>query len=132
MTEEAERVSITVPKTLISEFDDAIDEWEYASRSEAVRAALRSFLSEHYWQSDPNRSFQGSIQILYDHDAATAELLELQHAAADVIIATQHVHFDDHRCLESLVVDGRGARIRALANELRAIGGVEQVRTAVM
>lgn len=132
MTDSAERVSITVPKALIAEFDDAIDEWEYASRSEAIRAALRSFLSEQYWHDEPDRTFQGSIQILYDHDAATTELLALQHDASEVIIATQHVHFDDHRCLESLVVDGTGAQIRDLANELRAIDGVEQVRTAVM
>ena len=132
MSDEPERVSITVPRQLIAEFDDAIEEWEYASRSEAVRAALREFLSARYWEDDPGRTFQGSIQILYDHDVATEELLEAQHAATGTIIATQHVHFDEHLCLESLIVEGSGEELRELANSLRAIEGVKQVRTAAM
>ena len=132
MTEESERISITVPHELIAEFDAAIADWEYASRSEAIRAALREFLSTRYWEDDPDRTFQGSIQILYDHDAATEELIDVQHAASETIIATQHVHFDDHLCLESLMVEGSGDDLEALANGLRSIEGVKQVRAIAM
>lgn len=134
MSDRSDRVSLTLPSELIEEFDDAVEEWGYASRSKAARDALRQFLADRYWTEASDRPQRGSITIVYDHHArgVNDELLEIQHDHDDAVVATQHVHFGPERCLETLVVDGPSEEIRALIEGINGIGGVEQVQFTVV
>jgi CopG family nickel-responsive transcriptional regulator len=134
MSDESKRVSLTAPPDLIEELEAATKEWEYASRSEAFRDALRMFLSEYRWQHDLDRTQRGSIVVVYDHDTGNINdrLLELQHEVGDTIVATQHIHFDPHLCLETIVVNGPGTEIQELVNELRSLRGTKQVRLTIV
>ncbi|GAB7091044.1 nickel-responsive transcriptional regulator NikR [Halorubrum luteum] len=129
-----DRVSLTLPSELVEELDDIVDEWGYSSRSSAAREALRGFLAERHWEDSDDRRQRGSITIVYDHHVRglTDDLLDVQHAHEDVVVATQHVHFDPDLCLETLVVNGPTAEIRALLEGINGIDGVEQVRFTVV
>lgn len=134
MSKPVDRVSLTLPHDLVSELDAVVEEWEYSSRSKAARDALRLFLTEHHWETDPDRVLRGSIAIVYDHDTPGINdtLLEIQHDAAELIVATQHVHFDAHICLETVIVEGAGAELRTLVNTIKSVDGTKQVQfTAV-
>lgn len=134
MSDSVERVSFTLPESLVDDLDAVVAEWEYSSRSKAARDAFRLFLAEHRWEGGLDRPQRGAITIVYDHHAPGVNdaLLEIQHEVADVIVATQHVHFDADRCLESVLVDGPGREIRELVNELKSLDGTKQVQfTAV-
>ncbi|MES3516144.1 MAG: nickel-responsive transcriptional regulator NikR [Natronomonas sp.] len=126
---ELERVSLTVPGELIEELDGVVEELEYPSRSKAARDALRLFLADERWRQGETTQ-QGSIVVVYNHDAPDVndELLRLQHGAEEAVVATQHVHFDTHRCLETIVVDGASEKIRRLVDGVRTLDGVETVR----
>ncbi|WP_418279858.1 nickel-responsive transcriptional regulator NikR [Halorubrum sp. DTA98] len=129
-----DRVSLTLPTELVAELDGVVDEWGYSSRSSASREALRGFLADHHWDTSPDRPQRGSITIVYDHHVRglSDDLLDVQHAHEEVIVATQHVHFDPDLCLETLVVNGAAGVIRELLEGINGIDGVEQVRfTAV-
>ncbi len=130
MADDLERVSLTIPAELVDALDAAVEEWEYASRSKACRDALRMFLASLEWERDPASTYHGSITVVYDHHAhdVTDEMLSLQHEMADTIVATQHVHFDAHRCLETIVVEGTGTEIHTLVNRLRSLEGMEHVQ----
>lgn len=130
MSDGVERVSLTTDPELIDELDAVVDEWNYASRSKAFRDALRMFLADRHWDDDTDRHHSGSITIVYEHDVPglNDELLEIQHDNEDVIVSTQHVHFDAHRCLETIVVDGPGDAIQDLVHRMESLGGVKQVR----
>lgn len=134
MSDRMDRVSLTLPRELVDELDAVVDDLEYSSRSKAARDALRSFLSERRWEADLERRQRGSVAIVYDHDAPGINdtLLEIQHGAADRIVATQHVHFDAHRCLETLIVEGSGREIRELVDALRSVDGMKQVQFTVV
>lgn len=130
MADSMERISLTTSPNLVEELDHVVEEWDYGSRSEAIRDALRMFLAEHYWENEPGHTVRGSIVIVYDHEAPNVndELLDLQHRANELIMSVQHVHFDHHLCLETLAVEGRGAEIQDLVNQLKAVAGTKQVR----
>jgi len=134
MSESTERITLTVPGELAEELDSAVEQWEYASRSKACRDALRSFLTDLEWQDSLAGTYRGTVTIVYNHDAGhiNDEILELQHDDTDTIIATQHVHVDDHRCLETLVVEGTGTDINTLVNKLRSLTGMKRVKFTVV
>lgn len=134
MSDELDRVSLTIEGELLAELDEVIDEWEYASRSEAIRGALRDFLTEYRWQTDLSGHQRGSVVVVHDHHVGgvTDEMLDIQHKSLDLITAVQHVHLSDHLCLETLVVDGSGAEITDLVNRLQSLRGVKQVELALV
>lgn len=134
MSEELNRVSLTIPRELLEELDEVLEEENYSSRSEAVRDALRDFLTQYYWRKKLKGKQRGVVVMLYDHDVRglTDKLLDIQHDLRDTIISVQHLHLSDEKCLEAIIVDGSGEEIRKLADNLRSLRGVEQVKLAAV
>ncbi|WP_160133705.1 nickel-responsive transcriptional regulator NikR [Halococcus salsus] len=134
MSEEIERMSVTLPPSLLDEFDTVVDVGEYDSRSEATRDALRAFVTEFNQQTDLSGALSGTVVVLYEHDhsGVSDAMTELQHDFTETIIAVHHVHLSDHLCLESIAVDGTGERIEALLSRIRPLKGVHQVKLTVV
>jgi CopG family nickel-responsive transcriptional regulator len=134
MAERLERVSLTVPSSLLAAVDDVVADADYDSRSEAIRDALRGFVASYRWRDDLDGRHQGSVVVLYDHEVAgvTDALLGLQHEFHETIVSTQHVHLSADRCLETLVVDGPANDIRELVRRIQSLRGIRQVQLAVV
>ncbi|WP_137290455.1 CopG family ribbon-helix-helix protein [Natronorubrum halophilum] len=134
MTQDVERMSVTLPPSLLAEFDDVVEMGQYDSRSEATRDALRAFVTELTQQTGLSGTLSGSIVVLYEHDhsGVSDEMTELQHDFTETIIAVHHVHLSDHLCLESIAIDGTGERIEQLLSRIRPLKGVHQVKLAVV
>ncbi|ELZ76177.1 CopG family ribbon-helix-helix protein [Haloferax volcanii] len=134
MSQDVDRMSVTLPPSLLSELDDVVAAGEYDSRSEATRDALRAFVTEFNQQTGLSGSLSGTVVVLYEHDhsGVSDEMTELQHDFTETIIAVHHVHLGDHLCLESIAVDGTGERIEELLSRIRPLKGVHQVKLAVV
>ncbi|ELZ94607.1 CopG family ribbon-helix-helix protein [Haloferax sulfurifontis] len=134
MSQDVDRMSVTLPPSLLSELDDVVADGEYDSRSEATRDALRAFVTEFNQQTGLSGSLSGTVVVLYEHDhsGVSEELTELQHDFTETIIAVHHVHLGDHLCLESIAVDGTGERIEELLSRIRPLKGVHQVKLTVV
>ncbi len=134
MSQDVDRMSVTLPPSLLAELDDVVDAGEYDSRSEATRDALRAFVTEFNQQTGLSGSLRGTVILLYEHDhsGVSDEMTELQHDFTETIIAEHHVHLSDHLCLESIAVDGTGERIEELLSRIRPLKGVHQVRLTVV
>ncbi|RJT07416.1 CopG family ribbon-helix-helix protein [Halococcus sp. IIIV-5B] len=134
MSQDVDRMSVTLPPSLLSELDEVVEAGEYNSRSGATRDALRAFVTEFNQQMGLSRSLSGTVVVLYEHDhnSVTDEMTALQHDFAETIIAVHHVHLNDHLCLESIAVDGAGERIEELLSRIRPLKGVHQVKLTVV
>lgn len=134
MSEELDRISLTIPGDLLDQLDEVLEEEEYSSRSEAFRDALRDFLTEYQWKENLEGEQRGTVVTVYDHDVRglNDELLEIQHEDRDVITSVQHLHISHDECMEAIIVKGSGERIRELANKLKSLDGVKQVKLAIV
>ncbi|KDS91625.1 CopG family transcriptional regulator [Halorubrum saccharovorum] len=134
MSQDVDRMSVTLSPSLLAELDGVVDAGEYDSRSEATRDALRAFVTEFNRQTDLSGRLSGTVVVLYEHEhgGVTDELTELQHDFTETIIAVHHVHISEHLCLESIAVDGTGERIEALLSRIRPLKGVHQVKLTVV
>jgi CopG family nickel-responsive transcriptional regulator len=134
MSQDVDRMSVTLPPRLLGELDKVVDVGEYDSRSEATRDALRAFVTEFNRQTGLSGSLSGTVVVLYEHDhgGVSDEMTELQHDFTETIIAVHHVHLSDHLCLESIAVDGMGEQIERLLSRIRPLKGVHQVKLTVV
>jgi len=134
MADELERISLTLPSEMVEELDRIVEEWDYASRSKAIRDALREFFTTHSWESDDPSRHYGTVTVLHEHEHGTdlhGRLMTIQHEMTDLITSVQHIHLSADQCMETLVVDGSGSEINELANRLRSVKGVQQVKVVV-
>jgi CopG family nickel-responsive transcriptional regulator len=134
MSDDIDRISLTLPSSMVERLDGIVDDWEYDSRSEAVRDSLRDFFADYEWETDGEGHHHGTIVIVHDHhvDGIADDLQTIQHEMAEAITSVQHIHLSHDTCMETLVVEGSAGDITELANRLRALGGVQQVKVVVV
>lgn len=121
------RFSVSIEPELLREFDRYCRRHRFATRSEAVRQAIRELLTEEAWEITGS-TVVGILTLVYEHHRAQVRdrLLELQHLHTDLIVSVLHVHLSHELCLEVLVLRGEASRLKKLASELRGMKGVHK------
>ncbi len=120
------RFTISLESDLALAFDQWIAEREYENRSEAVRDLIRAQLEDSRQIEGGESSCIACLSYVYAHDerALAARLAQIQHENHDLAVSTAHVHLDHRSCLETVIMKGPTARVRAFANRLCAEKGV--------
>lgn len=123
--EQLVRFGVSLDKGLLREFDRHIRRRRYTNRSEALRDLIRDNLIWQEWEG--NRETVGTITFVYNHHVRdlTGKLTDIQHDYQGQILSGMHVHLDHDHCLEVLVVKGKGAEIRKVADALVSVKGVK-------
>jgi len=125
------RFGVSLDHHLLEKFDRMIQDKDYTNRSEALRDLIRNHLVEEEWGA--NKETVGTITIVYGHEVRELEeaLTGLQHRARRLIKSTLHVHLDEDNCLEVLVVQGKSAEIKKIADRLIGMKGVKHGKLAM-
>ena len=120
------RFGVSLDERLLAKFDRLIGGKGYANRSEAIRDLIRESLVREQWELG-NVDAVGTLTLVYDHETRELEerLTELQHAHYRAIVSTLHVHLDAHHCLEVLVLRGKAALLKSIADRLIGTRGVK-------
>lgn len=126
------RIGVAIDSDLLEKFDGLIARRGYTNRSEAFRDLIRDELVEKAWES-PESRVVGTVTIVYDHHVRllNEKLTDLQHEFYHHILSTLHVHLDHDNCLEVLVVRGRAAEVRKIADSLISTKGVKHGRLTI-
>ena len=127
--DQTSRFGVSMDQALLDRFDKLIQSQGYASRSEAIRDLVREALVQHEWQADNVRTV-GTVCLVYDHSASdlSQKLNRVQHDSPERVIASLHVHLDEHNCLEIVVLRGRPSQIKKLADQLKSLRGVKHAQ----
>jgi CopG family nickel-responsive transcriptional regulator len=130
MEEGVTRIGVSLPKNLLDEFDSIIETRGYSSRSEAIRDAIRSYISEYKWMEKEEGEIIGVVNVIYDHHmrGVTDAIIDLQHEFGEIISTTLHIHLDKDSCLEMILVKGEMQKVRKLVNRITALRGVMNVK----
>ncbi|MCS6896750.1 MAG: nickel-responsive transcriptional regulator NikR [Nitrospira sp.] len=119
------RFGVSLDGRLLDAFDRRIRARGYTNRSEALRDLIRDDLVGQEWDHD--QETVGTVTFVYDHHVRdlTRKLTDIQHEHQEHIVSGMHVHLDQDCCLEVLVVRGRGADIKKVADALISVKGVK-------
>jgi CopG family nickel-responsive transcriptional regulator len=126
------RIGVAIDTDLLEKFDNLIAQRGYTNRSEAFRDLIRDELVEKAWES-PESQVVGTVTLVYDHHVRmlTDKLTDIQHDFHRSILSTLHVHLDHDHCLEVLIVRGKAAEVRKVANVLISTKGVRHGRLTI-
>jgi len=125
-------ISLSLPTELLEELDSALGEEKSANRSEVLRQALRSYLSEYKKLEELKGNIIATISVLYNKEEKNEELFKLQHEFSDMITAYLHSHLTETSCLEVMVIKGSSKRLKELIDGLKANKPVKQIKFSIM
>ena len=129
---ELSRIGVAIDSELLKKFDDHIAVRGYTNRSEAFRDMIREELIQKNWER-PDSNVVGTVTLVYDHHVRllNERLTDLQHNHHHNILSTLHVHLDHDNCLEVVVVKGKAANVRKIADALISTKGVKHGRLTI-
>lgn len=133
MSNELVRFSVAMPEDLLIRFDELVARRGLMkNRSEVVRDLVRDALVEDAC-SVPGMEVMGTLSITYDHHASDLQekLHDIQHDYYAYIVSTTHVHIDEHRCLEIILLRGETGIVQTVANMILGVKGVKNGHLAL-
>ncbi len=122
------RFGVSVPEDLLEKFDKIVKRKAYIGRSEAIRDAMRGYISQVEWEAE-QKGTMASLNIVYQlKPRLMTDLMEAQHSAHAHVVSTVHVHISQSHCLEVIIVKGDRQSIEEMANKISGLKGIEYVR----
>jgi CopG family nickel-responsive transcriptional regulator len=120
------RFGVSIPDTLLKDFDRLISQKGYQNRSEAIRDLIRDSLVKEEWR-EGKKEMVGTIALVYSHHTRELSrmLTRMQHDHYKTILSTLHIHLDEYNCLEVLVVRGRAEDLQKIGDRLIGRKGVK-------
>lgn len=119
-----QRITVTLPESPGRALDQFMQARQYDSRSEAMRDLLRAALRD---QPDASAGeAMGVLSHVYDHHIRdlSSRLMQHHHDHHAPSITTSHVHLDHDTCLETTILRGPVAALRAYADGVLGQRGV--------
>ena len=122
---ELTRTGVSIEEELLQQFDRVIAKRGYRNRSEALRDLIRETLISE--AIDRNKQVVATLSMIYDHHRPdlSSKLTEAQHHHHDNVLAATHVHLDADNCLEVVIMKGRSAEVKQLAEHMLSMRGVK-------
>jgi CopG family nickel-responsive transcriptional regulator len=125
-------INVSLPDEMIDRLNGTLKELGYASRSELIRSALRSFFVEAEFISKVTGRVLAVVTMTFsiERRGVSEEVNRLQHRYENIILTLVHNHVGKV-CLEVILTRGDIKSIKKLAEELKVIRGVETVKVGV-
>jgi CopG family transcriptional regulator, nickel-responsive regulator len=125
-------ISLSIPNSLLEKIDAQIKEQGYANRSEIVRQALRSYLSEAKRLEDLKGNITATITVIYLKGAKTGQISDSQHHFNNLVMTFLHTHIEDAGCIEVIVAKGDAQNMRDFITTLKTNRQVSEVKVTLL
>lgn len=123
-------ISISMDEETLSELGKMEKSLGFSGRSEALRAGVRSLLSEN--RSAEKLSGRVKAVLLLVHDEkAEARASELKHEYGDIVSTQIHSHLKGEKCLEVFILDGDAPRIKSMYKAAQSSRKMEYAKIVV-
>ncbi len=128
------RFSVSLPPTLVDDFDEAWKSMGYENRSKAAHDAFRAFITENKWTIEKGEEIAGTVTLLYylDKPGLLNHIVETQHKFENIVLSSMHLHLTENKCMEIIAVNGKASDVKRLSQELMTKKGVKQLKLTVM
>lgn len=123
--EKISRISISLPESLLRQFDEMVADKSSDSRSQLIVDMIHQQLIQHH-QDVGDDVMAGTINLVFDHSVPNLQkqLAELQYKYIDEVISCLNVNLTQSKTMSVVLVQGPGKKLKMIANEMIAQRGV--------
>jgi len=116
-----------MPIVAVSMTDDDLEDleylqtqWKFSNRSDVVRHAVQSLMSEHRNVELAQGQITAVITAVYHKKGQGHNISSVQHEYKKFIAATIHAHTSDGHCTEVMILTADAEEVRGFLKKLRA------------
>ena len=120
-------VSISLNDEILSELDKLQTTMGFSGRSEAIRAGIRSFVSEEKQKSDLSGKIHAILLVVHN-DEFDHIVSGLTHNFEDLITTHLHSKIEKEKCMELFVIDGDAEKVSIMTKGFQTNKNMDTVK----
>lgn len=127
-------ISISLSEDLLRRLEQFAKSMGYSSRSEVIRDAVRSMLSEFELSRFEGGRVTATITVISAHERHEVDekLMRLRHEYDEIVSTNMHIHLGETYCLEVFVAEGEIEKILSFIGRIRAMKDIHEVKYTVI
>jgi len=124
------RVSMSLPKKLLDEFDEVLRDMNYRSRSKGIRDALNDYIIRRKWIEEMDGERIGIISVIYNRYSPNVleNLSDIEYNFKEYISSVLKIYLDRNQCLEVMIVRGNIEYLKDLSEKIMKLKDIEHTK----
>ena len=111
-------VSISLTEEILKEVDNLQKTLGFSGRSDAIRAGIRSFVSEEKQKAELSGDVHAILLVVHNDDYDN-EVTKIKHSYEDLITTHIHSKIDGEKCMELFMLNGNAENITTITKQFQ-------------
>ena len=124
-------VSISLNDEILSELDNLQSSMGFSGRSEAIRAGIRTFVSEEKQKSDLSGNIHAILLVVHNDEFDHA-VSGITHNFEDLITTHLHSKIDKEKCMELFVINGDAEKVSTMTKDFQRNKNMDTVKLVAL
>ncbi len=124
-------VSISLNQEILSELDKLQKTMGFSGRSEAIRAGIRTFVSEEKQKLYLTGNIHAILLVVHN-DEFDHVVSGIKHNFEDLITTHLHSKIEGEKCMELFVIDGDAERVSTITKDFQVNKNMDTVKLVTL
>ena len=124
-------VSISLNDEILSELDKLQSSMGFSGRSEAIRAGIRSFVSEEKQKSDLSGNIHAILLVVHNNEFDHV-VSGITHNFEDLITTHLHSKIEKEKCMELFVMNGDAEKVTTMTKDFQTNRNMDTVKLVAL
>ncbi len=124
-------VSISLNDEILSELDKLQSSMGFSGRSEAIRAGIRTFVSEEKQKSDLSGKIHAILLVVHN-DEFDHVVSGITHNFEDLITTHLHSKIEKEKCMELFVMNGDAEKVSTMTKDFQTNKNMDTVKLVAL
>jgi CopG family nickel-responsive transcriptional regulator len=124
-------VSISLNQEILSELDKLQSSMGFSGRSEAIRAGIRTFVSEEKQKADLTGNIHAILLVVHN-DEFDHVVSGITHNFEDLISTHLHSKIEKEKCMELFVMNGDAEKVSSMTKDFQINKNMDTVKLVAL
>ena len=124
-------VSISLNDEILSEIDKLQSSLGFSGRSEAIRAGIRTFVSEEKQKADLTGKIHAILLVVHN-DQFDHVVSGITHNFEDLITTHLHSKIDKEKCMELFLINGDAQKVSTMTKDFQTNKNMDTVKLVAL
>ncbi|MDH3696559.1 MAG: CopG family ribbon-helix-helix protein [Nitrosopumilus sp.] len=124
-------VSISLNEEILSELDKLQTSMGFSGRSEAIRAGIRTFISEEKQKADLSGNIHAILLVVHN-DQFDHVVSGITHNFEDLITTHLHSKIEKEKCMELFLINGDAQKVSTITKDFQTNKNMDTVKLVAL
>jgi CopG family nickel-responsive transcriptional regulator len=124
-------VSISLTEEILKEIDSLQKNLGFSGRSDAIRAGIRSFVSEEKQKEDLSGNVNAILLVVHN-DEYDNQVNGIKHSYEDLITTHLHSKIEGDKCMELFMLKGEAGSVSSITKDFQINKRMDTVKLVTL